>query len=253
MKKSSAHEINEQYYDKLYRKKSTLAGIIYPFISYDQQSKSKANYFFLKKLVTDGISVLDYGFGHGSFLLKFGKKVRIYGVDISTEAVHNFPLIAGRLGKTVRTSTPDNLHEMIGPGSIDIICLSHVLEHVDDDRAILLQLKDFLVDKGYFLINVPINEVWQDPKHVRTYNVEKIEQLLTGLNMEIQEYFMFDKTTAFLLEHEQNRKPGFIKKLTLRSFRFMLSFVPFRAYRWLDKHIFPRYNNQQLVVLAKKK
>ena len=253
MQASSVHEINENFYNRLYRRKNILVDIVYPFISFDQQSKSKANFFFVKQILRGKqIRVLDFGFGHGSFLLKFPKQCQLFGVDISTEAVTNFPRTAKALGRRVRTCTPDSIDRIIAPDSLDVICLSHVLEHVDDDCAILTDLSRFLDKDGYLLINVPINEVWKDPKHIRTYDLEKVKQLLAKAGFKLIDHLAFDKITAFLLEEEQNKKPAMLKKYCLRGLRLLLSFASFGMYKFLDSYVFKKYSNQQFLVLAKK-
>ena len=100
METTSVHSLNEKYYNNLYKERNKVLNIIYPLISYDQQSKSKANYFFVRNLINpEDCKVLDYGFGHGSFLLKFPKRCTLYGVDISEEAVINFPKTAKSFGR----------------------------------------------------------------------------------------------------------------------------------------------------------
>jgi 2-polyprenyl-3-methyl-5-hydroxy-6-metoxy-1,4-benzoquinol methylase len=254
METSRVNTLNEKYYNNLYKGKNKVLNLIHPLVSYDQQSKSKANYYFVRNLVRDeGYTVLDYGFGHGSFLLKFSKRCTLFGVDISEEAVTNFPKTARFFGKTAVTSLPDDINKIIPPGSLDLICLSHVLEHVENDKAILDQLSKYLSHNGHLLINIPINEVWKDPKHVRAYDLRIVESLLSELDFKIVNYFMFDKTTAFLLDHEYNRKINRFKKFSLRLLRLLLSFASFNTYKLIDKYIFKNYLNQQLVVLAQKK
>jgi len=254
METSSVHKLNEKYYNNLYKERNKVLNIIHPLVSFDQQSKSKANYFFVKNLIKDeGCKILDYGFGHGSFLLKFSKRCTLYGVDISEEAVNNFPKTAKFFGKKAFTALPDDINKIITPASLDLICLSHVLEHVENDKAILDQLSKYLNDEGHLLINLPINEVWKDPKHVRAYELKTVESLLSELDFKIINYFMFDKITAFLLEQEFNRKITRFKKFNLRVLRLLLSFASFKTYNLLDKYFFKNYSNQQLVVLAQKK
>ena len=96
--------VNKDFYNKLYKKRNPLIQLIYSFISYDQQSKSKYNYKKIKYVLdqykhTDDFRFLDYGFGHGSLLLKIPKKKSLFGCDISFEAVDNFPHVAKLLGK----------------------------------------------------------------------------------------------------------------------------------------------------------
>lgn len=251
---SSSQKLNKDFYNNVYKRRNNIINLVHTFISFDQQSKSKANYFLVKDLVKNKIeNVLDFGFGHGSFLLKFPKNVLLLGVDISEEAVCSFPHKAKYLKKKALTATPDNIKSIIQPNSVDLVCLSHVLEHVDDDQELLNQVKDLVKPNGYLLINVPINEVWSDPKHVRAYDLDVVKKLLIDLDFEIIEVLMFDKLTAFFLEMDKNRKNNILKTMILRSMRLLLSFASFKMYRLLDRYIFKNYANQQLLVLAQKK
>lgn len=247
-------QVNIEFYNSLYRKKNRWIAALHPFFSFDQQSKSKANFEIIKRTphLFDG-AVLDYGFGHGSFLLKFPKRTKLFGVDISEEAVANFPRIAAMFKRTVRTATPGRMAEMLVPASLDLICMSHVLEHVDDDAALVRSLREYLKEGGYILINIPINEVWEDPKHIRQYNSQSAQKLLEEAGFEVKTSMQFDKITAFLLDQEMNRRRGKIKKLTIRTLRFMLSFVSFSWHVRIDKWFLSRFESQQLLLLAKKK
>ena len=79
-------ELNIDYYERLYKKKYPLLALLHSLVSYDQQSKSKRNYFYLKSIIRSyqqirkKIKYLDYGCGHGSLLLKMNSmELRISG------------------------------------------------------------------------------------------------------------------------------------------------------------------------------
>jgi SAM-dependent methyltransferase len=253
MKPANLNSVNKNFYDKLYKRRSIFINAIYPYVSFDQQSKSKANFAAIKKsIINRNVHVLDFGFGHGSFLLKFPAAASLFGVDISDEAVMNFPATARFLGKKVITATPDRLHDIISPKTIDIICMSHVLEHVESDFAELQTMNKYLKDDGRLIVNLPINEVWEDPKHTRSYDLVTAQEMLSKGGFRAVEYFSFDRITAFLLTNEQVMNPSILKRILLRAFRFLLSFFPFGFYKWLDKKVFKSYSEQQLILIAEK-
>src|SRR5688572_14473632 len=141
-------EVNKEFYNKLYRRRSSLISILHSFISFDQQSKSKVNFRILKEFFQnkfqDNLVVLDYGFGHGSLLLKYKSNHKLYSCDISEEAVFNFPKVARFIGKIVLTETVDEFFSKYREIKFDIITLSHIIEHVDDDVLLVKNLSEKL-------------------------------------------------------------------------------------------------------------
>jgi SAM-dependent methyltransferase len=255
-KKDKVEEANIEFYNELYKKRNIFIQLVYPFISFDQQSKSKFNYRSIKKVLAEikdlrDFNFLDYGFGHGSLLLKLPRKVGLFGCDISVEAVANFPRVAKLLGKKVQTYTPEQLNKNKAL-KLNMISLSHVLEHVEDDIQLLKELWANLQPGGYVLINVPINEVWDDPKHVRKYTPDSMRNVLERAGFAICSVEEKNKLSGFLLINERVKKPGIIKKLFFRSFRLFLALMPLSFIESFDKILGESYKYQHLIVLAQK-
>lgn len=253
---NSTEQINKEYYDQLYRKRSPLIQLIYPFISYDQQCKSKYNVRFitseLKRNKTD-FKFLDYGFGHGSFILRMPKNTDLYGCDISQEAVYNFPRVASMIGKDVKTFLPTDLDKTTNHLQFDMISLSHVIEHVDDDEALLRSLMPKLKPEGKFLINVPINEVWEDPKHVRKYTLRYMEQLAQKLGLRIERSQEAERWSAYFLDTEMVKKASRLVVLVQRAIRLLLALMPTTLLAYSEKLLPSKFKHQQLLVLLSKK
>lgn len=247
--------VNKNFYDKLYAKKSMLHTVL-PLISFDQQSKSKYNYnmikpfFLLAKQRQRVLSFLDYGFGHGSLLLKIPQTDALYGCDISKEAVYNFPFVAHKYHKQVQTFTPEVMSTVLKSKTLDFVSLSHVIEHVVNEESFLNQLLQFLKSDGKFLINVPINEIWQDPKHVRTYTAESMAELLRKCGMKIDNLQEVDRWTSFLLTQEKINNPKKMKKLLLRALRAFLAVLPLSVVEFFEHFLCHTYKHQQLIILA---
>lgn len=247
--------VNIDFYNKLYKRKNIFLQLIHPFISYDQQSKSKPNYKIIRSLFcnlknTDEFNFLDYGFGHGSLLLKIPRKNGLFGCDISDEAVVNFPRVAKLLGKNVVTFTPDQLHSV--HAKFNLISSSHVLEHVDDDLTLLNKFYDLLVAKGSVLINVPINEVWEDPKHIRKYTSSSMRELLTKAGFTVVSLQEKNRLSAFLLFNERVKKGNVFSKLFFRTLRLFLALIPLKILESFDFLLSEKYKFQHLIVLAQK-
>jgi len=259
MDNQSVETINKDYYNQLYRKKNSFFQLIHPFISFDQQSKSKFNYTLIKGLFKQArknknlLNFLDYGFGHGSFMLKIPQKKALFGCDISIEAVTHFPHVAQKFKKQVITFVPENMSSTLGGTKLDIISLSHIIEHVEDDAALLKELAQHMSPEGKFLINVPINEVWVDPKHVRTYDKAYMQDLMDKCGFKIDKLQEVDRWTAFLLTAEMVKKAGKFKKLYLRAIRLFLAILPLGMVNFFEFLLSKKYQHQQLIVLASQK
>jgi 2-polyprenyl-3-methyl-5-hydroxy-6-metoxy-1,4-benzoquinol methylase len=250
-------EINKEFYNKLYRRRFPLWSILHSLISFDQQSKSKINFNVLKEYFhhkfNDDLVILDYGFGHGSLLLKYRSNHKLYGCDISEEAVHNFPRVAKLIGKVVVTSTVDVFFPKYQNFKFDIITLSHIIEHVEDDRLLVKNLSEKLSNTGVILINVPINEVWQDPKHVRKYNIAYMEKLMNMCGLSILTFLETDKLTSFFLIEEKVKMAIPIKLYFIKIIRVIFAITPLRVTRVFEKLFLKGHSNQQLIILATKK
>lgn len=255
---SEIENINRSFYNKLYKRRHRLLQLIYPYVSYDQQCKSKHNIKFIKTEILrnqhDNFSFLDYGFGHGSLILKVPLKNNLFGCDISLEAVTNFPRVARLVGKNVVTFVPEDIDIRLKDTKLDMICLSHVIEHVDSDDGLLKSLLVKLAPTGKFLINVPINEIWVDPKHVRKYSKEYMQELADKCGLKIEECVEVEKWSGYFLELEKVRKVSRPVVLVVKSMRFLFALLPLRMIRFLERvFLSKRFINRQLVVLLSRK
>jgi 2-polyprenyl-3-methyl-5-hydroxy-6-metoxy-1,4-benzoquinol methylase len=249
--------INREFYNSLY-KRHRIIQLIYPFISYDQQSKSKENFkqvrSWLKQASRDAkkLKILDYGFGHGSFLMRIPTTHELFGCELSQKAVNNFPNVAGILGKTVTTFTPDQLDEIIEDRQFDLICLSHVLEHMQDDRELLQKLVSRLSMEGKVLVNLPINEVWDDPKHMRKYTADSVLHLFHECGLHVEHVRQTTRLISFLMIRERVRKPGVVEKLVLKGLRLFLAVMPQRLNELLDALLPQKYPHQNIIIVGRK-
>jgi 2-polyprenyl-3-methyl-5-hydroxy-6-metoxy-1,4-benzoquinol methylase len=249
-------DVNRDYYNKLYKRKHPLVSLIYSFISFDQQSKSKVNFREVKKYFgnrfTNNLAILDYGFGHGSLLLKFRSNHKLYGCDISEEAVFSFPAVAKLIGKNATTITVSDFDWLPAETVFDVISLSHIIEHVDDDASLVTKLSGRLSQEGIMLINVPINEVWEDPKHVRKYDQHYLEQLLQVCQLHPIAFTECDRLTSFFLREEKTKRIGRLKLLYIKGLRFAFAILPLQITRSFEKLFLKGHADQQLTVLAKR-
>jgi SAM-dependent methyltransferase len=249
----SVVDVNKEFYNRLYQRRSPPISVLYSLISFDQQSKSKANYRIIRPYLnkkTKQLNILDYGFGHGSLLLKYPRKHSLFGCDISEEAVSNFPKVAAFVGKQVSTATVDGFADAFKDINFDVITLSHIIEHVEDDVLLIKGLLRNLAADGLILINVPINEVWQDPKHVRKYDLTYMRNIASRCGLTIQSVHELDKLTSFFLIEEKVKRAGRLKLIYIKCLRAVFAILPSSITTAFEKIFLKNHKNQQLIVLA---
>jgi 2-polyprenyl-3-methyl-5-hydroxy-6-metoxy-1,4-benzoquinol methylase len=250
-------KVNRDYYDGLYRQGNPLMHLIRAHISFDQRSKSRSNYTVIGPVIAqmikeqEKVKVLDYGSGWGAFLLNLPRDPIIdsYCFDISDHAIEGLKRAMNILGRTVEEVSIDDKGN-ITPNNFDLIVCSHVLEHVESDQNLLSQLVQALRPGGYLLVNVPINEVWDDPKHVRTYDLSRLKNVLRNAELRISDQLKSDKWSGYILRREtRTTKP--LVKIALRGFRALLAIMPYEGVCWSEKFL-PEEPYHQLIMLGVK-
>jgi SAM-dependent methyltransferase len=220
-------------------------------VSYDQLSKTRRNLGVARRLprFERQLSILDYGFGLGTFLLRLPRRHRISGVELSQHAVSNLQRLCRLLRRDVATYSPEQL-ATLPAASFDFISCSHVLEHVDNDLSLVIELHRLLKQDGYLLINVPINEVWNDPNHVRAYDVTSALALLQHGGYAVEQVHEADRWTALVLTHEHTA--SVVPSIAMRALRVGLALMPSLLLDLTDRFLYG-YRPQQLILVATKR
>lgn len=254
---SNIEAINLGYYDKLYAKKNLLQLFFHPLISFDQQSKSKRNFLLFDPILKSWSKtsshlplVLDYGFGHGSFLLKLPRSCLVFGCDLSAEAVDSLNALCKLLRRSMELFTVNEFESKTANLNFDWISCSHVLEHVPDDIETLRLITSKLSSQGKILVNLPINEVWEDPKHLRKYNTESIHILFEKAGLHIESMQECDRWTAFFLHFEMVKPLPRLVQPCLRVLRLLFAIIPLGTVDTLESIFIRKYPAQQILVLG---
>ena len=154
---------------------------------FDQMNKMEEEYWWhkgrrlaLSKILqkyysksVDSFLILDFGCGTGGnfkFLSEFGK---VYGVDNSKDAI-DYCKSKNQLAKLI-----DGQNIPFQKNSIDLITVFDVLEHIDDDCAIIRECHRVLKSKKNVLITVPAYKfLWSDHDevlgHYRRYTLKEL-------------------------------------------------------------------------------
>ena len=130
--------------------------------------------------------VVDVGCGTGGNLAELADEYRCIGIDPSAEAIG----LARRRHRRVnflKGTAPDGLGALATRA--DMFLLNDVLEHVEDDRALLAALVDAASPRTWFLITVPADPaLWgrhdEIHAHYRRYTQQRLEEAWDGLPVE---------------------------------------------------------------------
>ncbi len=150
----------------------------------------------LTPLAEDGRRVLDVGCGTGLLLASLPAGSRLAGLDSSERALSHARRRLGESADLRSGSLPAQIP--FEENSQDLITLTDVLEHIEDDRATLVELRRRLAPGGRLLLTVPaFSFLWsrhdEEHGHFRRYRAPALRRLLedSGFRVERLGYFNF--------------------------------------------------------------
>lgn len=157
--------------------------------------------------------ILDVGCASGWFLSRLQKKfpyAKCYGIDIYKEAIQlgkkKYPKISFKVS---------DAHKIpFSAGSFDVVICTEVLEHVDDPKQAVDEIKRVLKKNGqaiieldsgsilfsivWFLWGFSRGSVWKNA-HLHSFTIEKLEKMLrkTGFAIENKKRFNLGMAMVF--------------------------------------------------------
>ena len=188
-----------------------------------------------------GKRVLDVGCGDGalSYLLARRTGAHITGIDSSAEAIH-FARGKTKSNTSIEFIEASAYQLPFPPNSFDYIVSSDVIEHLQNPRAMLAEIKRVFNGKGKVIITTPLRftEEPLDKMHVQEFFESDFRQLLSehfGGEIEII------KTHPVAFMELQNRH--FLIKYLFNLLNLLFRFNPFKKSRgW-------RYYTMQTAVI----
>ena len=205
------------------------------------------------------INILDYGAGSGTnigMLNKFGY-VHVYEKDEKTSRFLKEKFKKYENIKIIQKPNNNNNKEFF-----DLILIADVIEHVEDDMAILQYLSELLNKNGQILITVPAFDFLFSNKdkvlrHYRRYNKKNIKKIISKyfniIKLSYYNFFLFIPLAIYIICSKifrvnfidfVEKKPNIILNSILfqifHSEKFLLNFLNFPF-------------GLSLIVLAKKK
>jgi SAM-dependent methyltransferase len=182
-----------------------------------------------------GFSAFEYGFGAGHLLRVVAGASRVVGFEFSPSAV-----------KKARALKPENHPDWdirehadaaklgLPSGSFDLVTASHVLEHLENDEAVLDELQRLVKPGGHLLIILPAHEkLFEGSKHLRLYDVADFRQRLRErdlVEVAVDQHQRFDRPWKHYRVILQSRR-GLLWKALIEGSKAAL-FLPPLALSW---------------------
>jgi 2-polyprenyl-3-methyl-5-hydroxy-6-metoxy-1,4-benzoquinol methylase len=150
-------------------------------------------YQYLKKTLL-GRKLLDFGCGAGGFLLRSRSITSLsHGVEPEKRLCDHFQANGLKIFSNLKETSKAVLD------GYDIITIFHVLEHISDPKAILVELSKLLTDGGQILVevpnaddalltlyeNVPFSHFTYWSCHLYLYTMKTLQMLFDQVNLKV--------------------------------------------------------------------
>lgn len=135
-------EANLEFYEQAALVRDLPGLVLKQLLSYEQQLTTRRSLRMLGRPPNFGrpLSELDSGLGHCALLLRLPRVNRLYGCELSSQAMRNLELVCRFLHRDVNLHSPQELAAAPNFQSLDLVCCSHVIEHMDNDAELFLVL-----------------------------------------------------------------------------------------------------------------
>jgi 2-polyprenyl-3-methyl-5-hydroxy-6-metoxy-1,4-benzoquinol methylase len=173
-------------------------------------SEHRSRYFWAAQFA-QGRNVLDAGCGtgYGSEILAAAGARQVVGVDISEDAI-DYARSASPAGSVAEFSLGD-LHKLpFGDANFDLVVCFEAIEHVNDQRHAIGELRRILSSTGVLVISSPNRGVYPpgNPHHTHEYIPEELEKELASEFKNVELYRQSSWLTAAILDDQQSRAVG---------------------------------------------
>ena len=213
-------------------------------INYNSSIVKKA--FYSAKNIKN---LVDFGAGIGTLSKIFREKYSIETLCVEVD-VKNKEFLAKRKFKYF-----DCLNEI--PDLVDFIFSSNVLEHIEDDRLVLREMREKLVFSGKIYLYLPAcMSLWtrmdEEVGHYRRYRIKDIEEKCLSAGLSIEKIFYADSlgfiATLLVKYFGYDRESGLGSPSSLRIYDKWI----FPVSRFLDAIGFKYLFGKNLIVIANK-
>lgn len=204
---SSLSEVNKEVYSNQEYMRTYMRGLLVSQLFWSNHINS---YIFYKKFISSlprNYSYLEIGPGHGLYLAIAAEDINcanIEAIDISKESLIQTQASLSVFG--VERAVKLTQHDVCDPSFniaphtfYDVIVISEVLEHLENPKIVLENIKKCLSTDGKILINVPLNS--PAPDHIFYLgSLEDVRSLVESAGLEILKIEAFPLTGYSLEE-----------------------------------------------------
>jgi 2-polyprenyl-3-methyl-5-hydroxy-6-metoxy-1,4-benzoquinol methylase len=158
----------------------------------------------LRRYPPAGKRVLDFGCMDGIFTLTAqGLGGTAVGYDISPAAIAQAERFRGAAPR------PEFTTRRPAPGHFDLVYCQEVIEHVEDDSALIGELVSYLAPGGSVVGTTPVGRFFWDPDHKRAYDETLLRRALAPWGR-VRVYRYYRSALRNLLPIRQNGAAVFI-------------------------------------------
>lgn len=161
----------------------------------------------IRSRLPEGGTAVEIGCGGGNSL----KALQDAGFDVvGVEPDEKARAVANEAGYTVHAGTGEDIPAEISPFSIDLVLMSHSLEHCVDPVKAVQNVADILSPEGTFLCEVPncgaqyfqdyaqISEMLDVPRHLYFFTKASLEKICDMAGLEIVEWYYNGYTRHYI-------------------------------------------------------
>lgn len=151
-------------------------------------------------------TVLELGCGQGSFGARLAARASYLGVEPDQLAAS---VATGRIAPRGGTVVLGDQHAVPAGSSYDLVCAFEVLEHLEDDAAMLDVWAGFVRPGGHLLISVPawpsrFGPMDEHAGHYRRYTPQGLTQLLAAAGLDPVSIQVYGWPLGYALEAVRN-------------------------------------------------
>jgi 2-polyprenyl-3-methyl-5-hydroxy-6-metoxy-1,4-benzoquinol methylase len=136
-----------------------------------------------------GKSILDYGFGAGTFFLHCPKNARLFGVEADQQNVSEcqaYLKAAGYPDADLQTIDIRQIEtHTVFSRKYDVILCSHVLEHISAPVPLMHLFKNSMNESSVLLVLLPINERFPDAHHEHVITSKKVKDWAAASGLQV--------------------------------------------------------------------
>ncbi|MEM2143738.1 MAG: methyltransferase domain-containing protein [Candidatus Jordarchaeaceae archaeon] len=208
-----------------------------------KQQQARKVFSIIEKLSFS--SVLDIGCAQGYYAVRIASKypqVEVKGIDVNEEKLAMASLIKKKFGLRNVTFEKIDITKAQVFQKYDLVLLLQVIEHLKDDRATLIKIRELITKNGNLIITGPNVESpminWEKrylsiDGHIRDgYSMKQISNILADVGFRIKQIQTLSTTVGQFVEKFET-----YAKLNLPLFIFALLYPFLNSLTYLDDYI----------------